>query len=408
MQGGSPLIACPHCGTLHRRIQPARGGRALCRCCGAELYRQGWLAADQWYALAWASLIVFAWAQAFPIASISLQGQDLDVTFWGALRLAWDRGYYGVSILTGVVGFWLPLMRIVLTLRSMQLIFSRADPGALVRPLRWLARLAPWAMASVLVLAILVAFVKLAGLAQVSAGPGLFGFFILIFLLAGLARWDAAALWRLAEDYAMAPVSGASGAGAICDNCGLVQAPQASERCRRCHGRLPYHAVQHRGEIWALVIAAAIFYIPANLLPVMRVQTFLGSSDHTILGGVVELWRMGSWDLALIVFVASVMVPVTKLLALAFLLLRDHPGSAAEQRRHTRLYDAIERIGQWSMLDVFVVVLLAAMANFHGLSQIRIGPAALNFGMVVVLTVAATLRYDPRRGWDSLRERPHD
>jgi paraquat-inducible protein A len=408
MHGGGPLIACPHCGTLHQRAPLARGARALCSCCHAELYRQGWLSAEQWYALAWASLIVFAWAQVFPIADISLQGLDLRVTFWGALREAWDRGYYGVSVLTGLAGFWLPLIRIVLTLRGLQIIFSRADPEGLAWPLRWLERLAPWAMASVLVLAILVAFVKLAGLAHVQAGPGLLGFFVLIFLLAGLSRWDAAALWRLAEDRGRVPVSGALGMGAVCDGCGLVQPPRGSERCRRCHGRLPHHVVQHRGEVWALVVAAAIFYIPANLLPVMRVQTLLGSTEHTILGGVVELWRMGSWDLSLIVFVASVMVPVTKLVALTFLLLHEHPVGVREQRRHTRLYDAIERVGQWSMLDVFVVVLLAAMANFRGFSQIFIGPAALNFGMVVVLTVAATLRYDPRRGWDSLREPMHD
>lgn len=407
MRGG-PLIACPHCGALHRRVPPVRGGRALCGCCHAELYRQGWLSADQWYALAWTSLIAFVCAQAFPIAHLSVQGLDLHVTFWGSLRQAWDRGYYGVSILTGLAGFWFPLIRIVLTLRSMQIIFSRADPSSLIRPLRWLAWLTPWAMASVLVLAILVAFVKLTGLAHVQAGPGLFGFFVLTFLLAGLARWDAAALWRLAEDTGRVIVSGESGIGAVCDTCGLVQSPRSSGRCRRCHGRLPSHSVQHRGEVWALIVAAAIFYVPANLLPVMRVQTLLGGSDHTILGGVIELWRMGSWDLAVIVFVASVLVPVTKLLALAFLLLRKRPGGIHEQRRHTRLYDVIERIGQWSMLDVFVVVLLAAMANFQGFSQIVIGPAAINFGMVVLLTVAATLRYDPRRAWDSLREPRHD
>lgn len=407
MHDGGPLIACPHCGALHHRAPLARGGRALCSRCHAELYRQGWLSPDQWYALAWTSLIVFACAQAFPIADISVQGVDLQVTFPGAMRQAWDQGYYGVSILTGLAGFWFPLIRIVLTLRSMQIILSRADPAGLVRSLRWLGRLTPWAMASVLVLAILVAFVKLAGLAHVQAGPGLFAFFVLIFLLAGLGRWDAAALWRLAEDEGRVVVSGAHGTGSVCDSCGFVQLPRASGRCLRCRGHLR-RPIQHRGEIWALVVAAAIFYVPANVLPVMQVQTLLGSSQHTILGGVVELWRLGSWDLAVIVFVASVLVPVTKLLALAFLLIREDFGDVREQRRHTRLYDAIERIGQWSMLDVFVVLLLAAMANFQGLSQILIGPAAINFGMVVVLTVAATLRYDPRCRWDSRQESLHD
>jgi len=405
--GRGPLIACPLCGTLHRRADPGRGGRGLCRGCHAELYRRGWFSPEQWIALAWAGLIVFVWAQAFPIARISIQGLDVQVTFWQALRLSWDRGYYGVSVMAGLVGFWFPLMRIVLTLWGLQAIVSRSslpDLSVALRCLRWLS---PWAMASVLVLALLVAFVKLAGLAQVSMGPGLPGFFVLIFLLAGLSRWDAPALWRLAEDRGCAPVSGSLGRGETCSACGFVQPVQPLRRCLRCHTRLPGKPHGLRGEVWALVAAAAIFYIPANVLPVMRVRTLLGASDHTILGGVIELWRMGSWDLALIVFVASVMVPVTKLLSLVFLLSRRPPASAVERRHRIRLYEIIERVGQWSMLDVFVVVWLAAMANFPGLSQVLIGPAALNFGMVVVLTMAATLRYDPRRVWESQREPKH-
>ncbi|CAM5196392.1 Paraquat-inducible protein A OS=Castellaniella defragrans OX=75697 GN=HNR28_000347 PE=4 SV=1 [Castellaniella defragrans] len=406
MESG-PLIACACCGTLHRRADPGRGGRALCRCCDAELYRRHWLSPEQWVALAWTSLIVFIWAQAFPIARITIQGLDVQVTFWQALLLSWDRGYYGVSVMTGLVGFWFPLMRIVLSLWGLQAIVSRRPLPDLIGSLRCLKWLTPWAMASVLVLALLVAFVKLAGLAQVQIGPGLPGFFILIFLLAGLSRWEAPALWRLAEDRGLTPVSGSLGLGADCEACGFVQPRSPSRRCLRCHARLPLRAHDHRGEVWALAIAAAIFYVPANVLPVMRVKTLLGSGDHTILGGVIELWRMGSWDLALIVFVASVMVPVTKLLSLAFLLVRRAPVNATERRHRVRLYEMVERIGQWSMLDVFVVVWLAAMANFPGLSQILIGPAALNFGMVVVLTMAATLRYDPRRRWDSQRGSAH-
>ncbi|HEX7387111.1 MAG TPA: paraquat-inducible protein A [Castellaniella sp.] len=403
-----PLIACSFCGTVHGRVDPEPGGRALCHCCHCELYRRGRLSAEQWVALAWAGLIVFAWAQAFPIAHLSILGLDVNVTFWQALRLSWDRGYYGVSVMAGLVGFWFPLMRIALTLWALQSIVSHRPLPDLSRPLRWLGWLTPWAMASVLVLAMLVAFVKLAGLAQVQIGPGLPGFFALIFLIAGLSRWDAHALWRLAEDRGRVSASGVLGQGVDCAECGYVQPSSVSGRCRRCHGRLRGAGPGYRAEVWALVLAAALFYIPANLLPVMRVQTLLGGSNHTILGGVLELWRVGSWDLALIVFVASVMVPVTKLFALAFLLLHPDPASVEQGRRQTRLYEIVERIGQWSMLDVFVVVWLAAMANFPGLSQIQIGPAALNFGMVVVLTMAATLRYDPRRDWKSLRERVHD
>ncbi len=411
-RGLRPLIACPHCDTLHQRLFLEVRGQAACRCCDTVLYRRGIFSLNQWLALAWTTLLVFALAQGFPLAVLSVQGLDITLTFWGALRLCWDRGYYGVSVMTGLVGFWIPLLQIVLTLWVMQAIVRRRLPPDMGRTLRWLARLAPWSMAPVLVLGVLVAVVKVAGMARLQIQPGLLGFFALSFLLSGLSRWDAQALWREAEDAGMAPMSGAQGAGAVCESCGYVQAP-GGRRCRRCAASMGPHRHGTAPEVWALLLAATIFYIPANVLPIMRVQTLLGSSNHTILGGVIELWRMGSWDLAVIVFVASVLVPVTKLLALSFLLLRTEPRGGRIQRQRTRLYAVVEFIGQWSMLDVFVVVLMVAMVNFPGLSRIDVGPAALNFGAVVVLTMWAAMRYDPRLGWDRLRaanvrEKNHD
>jgi len=148
------------------------------------------------------------------------------------------------------------------------------------------------------------------------------------------------------------------------------------------------------------VIAASIIYIPANVLPVMRVRTATSDGAHTILGGVIELWRLGSWDLAVIVFIASVVVPMTKLLALMVLMVKHHWRGSVVQRQRTRLYELIEFIGQWSMLDVFVVILMTAMANFPGISQVIAGPGAASFGVVVILTMLATMSYDPRCGWD--------
>lgn len=152
---------------------------------------------------------------------------------------------------------------------------------------------------------------------------------------------------------------------------------------------------------WALLLAAAALYVPANVLPIMNINSvFLGDSGHTILGGVVELWQTGSWDIALIVFVASIVVPLTKMLALAALASSVERGSRFNLRQRTRLYEMIEFIGQWSMLDVFVVILLAALAHFQGLMEISAGPAAGAFGIVVVLTMLAAMSFDPRIAWD--------
>ncbi|MFA7437240.1 paraquat-inducible protein A [Castellaniella sp.] len=408
MQARQPLIACPHCDTLHVRLDPGTRGRAFCRCCSGLLYRRGWLTPAQWIAMVWTCLIVFAIAQWFPIGTLTLMGLEVQVTFWQALRLAWDRGYYSVSIMTGLVGFWFPLLLIALTLRVLHAIVSGRQPFRQALSLRLIHALSPWSMATVLILGILVSIVKMADLAHLHVGPGLIGFFLLSFLLTGMGRWNAHNLWRRAEDAGLVPVSGQHGQGTVCEACGFVQAPSADDHCRRCAARLGSGRRGQPNEVWALVLAAVIFYIPANTLPMMEFQSVLGNSSHTILGGVVELWQMGALDLAVIVFVASVMVPVTKLIALAYLLLRTRPRGVPVQRMRTRLYTMVEFIGQWSMLDVFVVVLMAAMANFPGLSKIDIGPAALNFGAVVVLTMWAAMRYDPRSGWDRLRASTRD
>ena len=186
-----------------------------------------------------------------------------------------------------------------------------------------------------------------------------------------------------------------------CDVCAYVQRRQEDEPlpCERCDHPITKRQHDMQARVWAYLIAAAIIYIPANVLPMMEIRSTLGRSIHTILG-VYELWRLGSWDLAVIVFVASVVVPITKLVALATLLLARRWRGNAAQRQRTRLYELVEFIGQWSMLDVFVVVLMAAMANFPGISQIIAGPAAASFGTVVILTMLAAMSYDPRTGWD--------
>jgi paraquat-inducible protein A len=133
----------------------------------------------------------------------------------------------------------------------------------------------------------------------------------------------------------------------------------------------------------------------------MNIASLLGDSAHTILGGVIELWQTGSWDIALIVFVASVMVPLTKLLSLGVLAWHVQRGSVSNLPQRTRLSGVVEFIGQWSMLDVFVVILLAALAQFQGLMEISAGAGAGAFGMVVILTMLAAMSFDPRRGWDA-------
>jgi len=198
-----------------------------------------------------------------------------------------------------------------------------------------------------------------------------------------------------------------------CHTCGLLSKGSAAGgifHCPRCAAELHFRKPDSVARSWALLIAAYIMYIPANLLPMMETSSLFGSQDDTIMSGVIYLWHSGSWDLALIVFIASIMVPFMKLIAMTLLLITVQRRSVWQPLQRAKLYRIVEFVGRWSMLDIYVVTILAALVHIGSLANIKAGPAALAFGAVVVLTMFSAMQFDPRLIWDSLdKERPeHD
>jgi len=155
---------------------------------------------------------------------------------------------------------------------------------------------------------------------------------------------------------------------------------------------------------WALLLASAILYVPANTLIMMETGTLISYRKDTILSGVVHLWVSGSWFVAAIVFVASIVVPLFKIIALALLLISVQRRSTRWIPQRARLYRLVEAVGRWSMLDIFVVTLLAALVQIRSLAIVKAGPAAIAFGAVVVLTMLAAMAFDPRLIWDPIRK----
>ena len=197
------------------------------------------------------------------------------------------------------------------------------------------------------------------------------------------------------------PVATAVELGLVaCHACGQLHRHVEGElRCARCGARMHRRKPDSLARTWALLLAAMILYIPANLLPIMRTGSLFGNESNTILSGVVELWRNGSWDLAVIVFVASIVVPLLKFGALLVLLVSVQRGRDWRTPGRAHLYRLVEGIGYWSMLDVFVVTLLVALVHFQ-LTRVDPGPGVVYFGLVVVLTMLASMSFDPRLIWD--------
>lgn len=187
-----------------------------------------------------------------------------------------------------------------------------------------------------------------------------------------------------------------------CHQCGkLWEGAEQGERCSHCNATLHIRKPDSINRTWALLIAACIMYIPANILPVMITSTFFESHQDTILSGIIFFWVSGEWGLAAVVFIASFLVPLLKLTALFILLISAQQKSTWRQLERAKLYRMIELIGRWSMLDVFVVSLLVGLVQMQGFAQINAGVGIVAFGAVVVLTMLASISFDPRLIWDT-------
>ena len=187
----------------------------------------------------------------------------------------------------------------------------------------------------------------------------------------------------------------------LCHSCGLAcDMTGEPHECERCGAPLHRRKSNSLTRTWAYLLAALVFYIPANLLPVMNTSMLGSGSDSTIIGGVLEFWEHGAWDIALIIFIASIAVPGVKFVALSMLLITVQRGSTWAQQQRSKLYRFVELIGYWSMLDVLVVALVAALVQFRALSSIDPRMGILFFGLVVVLTMLAAMSFDPRLIWD--------
>ncbi|HPE60985.1 MAG: paraquat-inducible protein A [Thiothrix sp.] len=193
----------------------------------------------------------------------------------------------------------------------------------------------------------------------------------------------------------------------VCRVCGALSRrplspdPHDHLYCQRCGGRIRIGRGNSIEVTWALLIAAAILYIPANLLPVMSVYMLGSGQPDTIISGAWHLVAAGQWPLALLIFVASIVVPLLKLLALIFLLLGMQHGSSRHPRERMRLYKMTEYIGRWSMVDVFVVAILIALVQFGNLARIEANTGTLCFASVVVLTMLAAHTLDEHLIWDT-------
>lgn len=418
------LIGCQDCGRLYGWQPLAARERARCSRCRHELYR--WHASgpaartDTMVAVTLAAVLVYALAQFFPIVTLTMAGIESGATLMGAVIVLWQEQMQVIAAMVFFCAIVFPAIELCALLYvALGLRRNRRVPGFNL-VLRTVQGARHWAMTEVLMIGILITVIKMTSLARVEPHPGLFAFGALTVLCAVVMRYEPRALWALADRQVPQPehvrraqaqhahLHAPAGEPVACTTCGLVNRvePSAGDEaahCCRCAARLHRRIPNSIGWTWAMLAAATLLYIPANILPVMYTQQIGGGTEgDTIMSGVLLFWNTGSPGLAVIIFIASVAVPVSKLAALAWLNASAQLRSRAAPLARTRAYRVVEFIGRWSMLDIFVVTLTVALVRFDTLAVITAGPGAIAFGCVVILTMVASTQFDPRLIWDPI------
>jgi paraquat-inducible protein A len=405
------LIACGACDCLHRIVDVPAGGKASCRRCGALLYRNMPRSLDHSAALYLAALILLLIANAFPFISLQYGDrieQSLLISGGVALQQA-GMGEIGLLVLLTSVVF--PFLTIIAMLYLLLPLRIGRRPPKMTLVWRLVRILSPWSLIGVFMLGLLVSVVKLQDLAMIIPGIAFYAFIaLLVISAAAAASFDPGALWPRLGPVADARMkhsgdqSAASLGYAACPICELlIKQTAGSNRCQcpRCESVVPGPRLLNSiSRTWALLASATLLLIPANLYPVMTVTRFGQGEPNTIMSGVIHLIEDGAWPLGLLVFFASFVVPITKILVLAFLLITVQRGSDWRLRDRTQLYHFTEVIGAWSMVDIFLVAIMVALVRMDGLATVIPGIGATFFGAAVVLTMMAAHAFDPRLVWD--------
>lgn len=432
------LQECPGCGLFQRLPELPPGRLARCPRCRCRLERNS---TDTTIlmplALAVSSAVFYLLAVAQPLMSFDVYGRSRSISLvTGPLELV-REGWGPVGALVVLATAVFPLLAIVLVLAVTISVARGTFSASRAWLLRWYGRLRPWSMVEVYILGVLVAYSKLIDLAQVGMD---YGFYALVGLTITMAATDATirvdVIWRSvrprgpggsgpdAGPAARPPPGGVRPGGmplggmppggmppggmVACTACGLVctharplRTEDAAVPCPRCGQALRRRKPDSLRRTLALLIAATTLYIPANLFPIMTIVKLYRGGGHTILGGVRELFESGMLPLALLVFFASVTVPVLKILSLSVMILGTWRRSATCLVDRSKLYWVVDFIGRWSMIDVFMVSILVGLVQLNALGSITANAGVEAFAAVVVLTIFAAGAFDPRVMWDA-------
>ena len=400
---------CPDCG-LFQIVPPLpRNGQASCVRCNSTLRRSRPNAANRTLALSLTSLVIYMVAVLAPFLSVDIVGKTRTTTMIDLPVALSEDGAWELGIIVMFTAIIAPLAKIMVLLWVLIGLRTESPPHSLPLVFKWYRRIGPWAMVEVFLLGVFVAFTRLGSIATVQTGIALYavGGLMVTMVLADYLI-DPEAVWEKMEAHGLVPPPGprTNATRMSCLVCERVEYAREGARCSQCGSVLHVRLPGSLSNTWAFLIAAGLLYIPANIFPVLTVTRLGSGVPSTIIGGAQELLEAGMWPLALLVFVASILVPLLKLASLTFMLVETHRHSSWRLQDRTRLFRLVDFIGRWSMIDVFMLGTLVGLVRAGVIATIEPGVGAICFGSVVVLTMIAAACFDPRLMWDAASTAP--
>lgn len=400
-------LMCHSCAELQKVVAVSNTNEMVCCNCDTVLH----VGHGRW--LGWASalsvtaLFLFFISNAFPFMTLEIGSQTQTATVLDGFWALFERGQWLLAGLVITTTFLFPLFEICAFLYLLiPYNLNKRIPGQR-SVLRWLVQAQSWSMLEVFLVGMLVASVKLNDMAVLKFEQGAYAFFVLVaVLILAYLKLDRRRLWSWIETnnyFSKDEVEWVYD----CKTCQAMVGISIIERenmCPRCHSVVHKRIPKSIQKTTAFIIAAAILYIPANLLPIMTYTSLGVVETDTIFSGVVGLLKAELYWIAIVVFVASILVPLAKLFVLSYLVWSVYVGKKTGIKNRHRLYKITDFIGRWSMIDVFVVTMLVAIVQFGFVYTVEPEPAIIAFGAVVVLTMLAAETFDPRLLWDALND----
>lgn len=402
-------VLCPQCDMMVAVPELEQGNKATCPRCETTLISKWRYPYRQPAAYAFSALIMLVIACLFPFVKMSAAGIENEISMFQIIEIIMGTRYSGLALFFLLFSLIIPAFCMVtIILLGLQVHLPKSIKVLITRIL---FQMKSWCMAEIFLAGVLVSFVKLIAYGDIGIGMSFLPYCAFCMMqVRAFQCLDRHWLWNRIEEAPklnkplIVGKTGISQDVRLCLVCTAIL-PSDQHECPRCHAHGSVRKKQSLQWTLALLLTSILLYIPANVLPVMTTNALGSGLPSTIMDGVILLWEDGSFPVAMIIFIASIMVPSLKMIGIAWLCLDSKGFGNRDPHRMHFIYELVEYVGRWSMIDVFVITILTALVQMGQLMNIVPALGVIFFGVVVILTMFAAMTFDPRLTWDRCEKR---